>query len=339
MSLAVDITYAIRVSGLLNRFVRKQHDLFLFACPLCGDNPKKRGRAGNLYKARGGDSLRFHCYRCGESLWLRDFLERVDPALASEYQKECKEEWFDRHVKPISPPQQSIHSYEPCTRTMLKNCPSISALPNGHPAKAYVLSRQIPPAFHDVLFWTEDFSKLAQSIRSDGRYDNLCRESRLIIPFFDESYQFVALQGRSLDTSAAVRYITIKVHDDAPKVYGFHRGLDRTLAVYVTEGPFDSMFLPNCLSIGGSDVPSALSLENTVLVYDNEPRKQQTVDKMVKAVENGLRVCVWPEHITEKDINEIVLGGRDPSLIKDLIDECTYKGRTAIRRINEWKRV
>jgi hypothetical protein len=270
---------------------------------------------------------------------MRNFLQRLDGDLADEYRKESKTEWFDRYIAPTIQQPPKNPPYVPCKPEVLKDLPSIKSLPEEHPAKAYIVNRQIPKHFHRVLFWTADFSALARRIRPDGHYDNLVRESRLVIPFLDENYQLAALQGRSLDLDAEIRYMTIKVHDDAPKIYGLHRQLDHSAPVYLVEGPFDSMFLPNCLAIGGSDIPASLTRDAAVVIYDNEPRTKQTIEKMLRAVENGFRICVWPDHIFEKDINEMVLGGRTQSTIMKLIDESNYTGRTAIRKINDWKRI
>jgi hypothetical protein len=339
MSVAIDAKYALLLSSRLTRFSKQRSDHFLLACPLCGDNPKKRGKAGNLFRPKGSDGLMFHCYRCGESLWMRDFLQRVDPGLADEYRKETKAEWFDTYIRPSRTEEPQAPPFQPCPLTVLQGLPSIQSLPDQHPARAYILGRQIPASFHDVLFWTEDFAALAQKVRPDGRYDGLISEPRLVIPFLDENHQVMALQGRSLNPGAAVRYMTVKVHEDAPKIYGLHRRRDHSAPTYLTEGPFDSMFLPNALAAGGADLTRSLLPDQTVIVFDNEPRKRQTVDKMLKAANDGFAVCVWPEYIEAKDINEMILQGRTQATIRQIIDESTFRGRTAIRRINDWKRV
>jgi hypothetical protein len=99
------------------------------------------------------------------------------------------------------------------------------------------------------------------------------------------------------------------------------------------------MFLPNGLAAGGADLTRSLLPDHTVIVYDNEPRKRQTVDKMLRAAHDGFAVCVWPDSMEEKDINEMILQGRTQPTIRQFIDESTFRGRTAIRKINEWKRV
>lgn len=184
MSLLIDTQYAPLVRSFVSHFKIRNPNRYVFACPFCGDNPKKRAKAGNIYKPRDKDYLWFHCFRCGESLSMRSFLERLDVDLADQYRKETRTEWFDRYNVASIQEQPRTPPYMPCKPDVLKGLTSIKSLPEDHPAKAYILSRQIPMSFHHVLFWTDDFQALARKIRPDGHYDNLVRESRLVVPFF-----------------------------------------------------------------------------------------------------------------------------------------------------------
>ena len=77
-------------------------------------------------------------------------------------------------------------------------------------------------------------------------------DPRIIIPFFDRNKNLVAAQGRSVENST-LRYFTIKIDKKASKIFGLDRWDDRQVA-YMTEGPFDSMFLPNAMAMAGSDI-------------------------------------------------------------------------------------
>ena len=86
--------------------------------------------------------------------------------------------------------------------------------------------------------------------------------------------------------------------------------------VYVTEGPFDSVFIPNALAMCGSDVDHrSIDVRDTVWVFDNEPRNKQICDKIATAIKRGDKVVIWDKDIKEKDINEMVLQGYDPYVI------------------------
>jgi DNA primase len=68
-------------------------------------------------------------------------------------------------------------------------------------------------------------------------------EPRIIIPLFYQN-TLVGFQGRSLGLNK-VKYITIMLTDDAPKIYGLDE-IKKDATVYITEGPFDSIFISNC---------------------------------------------------------------------------------------------
>ena len=77
----------------------------------------------------------------------------------------------------------------------------------------------------------------------------------------------------------------------------------------MVEGPIDSLFLPNCLAMAGADMSdlSILNKDKTTLIFDNEPRNFQICISMVKSLQDGWKVVVWPKSITCKDINDMVL--------------------------------
>ena len=101
------------------------------------------------------------------------------------------------------------------------------------------------------------------------------------------------------------------------------------------------MFLPNALAMAGSDIDdtSLFFGKNVVYVYDNERRNKEIVEKMYKVVQKGFAICVWPDKIKFKDINDMVIGGLDIMDIIDIINKSTYRGLEARLKLNQWKRV
>ena len=51
------------------------------------------------------------------------------------------------------------------------------------------------------------------------------------------------------------------------------------------------------------------------------------------------KVCVWPDGIQEKDINEMILGGKQAADIKLIIDNNTFVGLSAMIKVKTWKKV
>ena len=70
--------------------------------------------------------------------------------------------------------------------------------------------------------------------------------------------------------------------------------------------------------------------ESHAHLLKEEPESWLDNEKIIqKAVEQGYKVCVWPSHIHEKDINDMVVNGMDPVDIKQIIDTNTHQGLKA----------
>ena len=160
------------------------------------------------------------------------------------------------------------------------------------------------------------------------------------IPFMDSGKNVHAFQGRALGNST-VKYITIILDESIPKVYGLDTA-DFSRTVYVLEGPLDSLFLPNAIATAGGDLVSAVNTfpkDKLVIVYDNEPRSRETVKKIDKAIMQGYNVCIWPDNLDAKDINDMVLLGLSSEFIKHIIDTHTYRDLAAKVALTKWSRV
>lgn len=99
------------------------------------------------------------------------------------------------------------------------------------------------------------------------------------------------------------------------------------------------MFLPNAIATLGSSnfihVQDKIDDTNAVYVLDNEPYKKETVHLLEKLIDMKKSVCILPENITEKDINDMVSSGLDA---KKLIDQNTYTDLKAKLVLTKWKK-
>lgn len=72
----------------------------------------------------------------------------------------------------------------------------------------------------------------------------------------------------------------MRLLDDVPLIYNI-QNVDKTKTIYVTEGPIDSLFLPNSIAVGGSDfkkIDDGIK-DNSIIIYDNEPRNEEILKK------------------------------------------------------------
>jgi len=69
-------------------------------------------------------------------------------------------------------------------------------------------------------------------------------------------------------------------------------------------------------------------------------RNKEIVKKIEKVIDQGYKVCIWPDNIEQKDINEMVLK-QDLSgpMVQHIIDQNTYQGLSAKMRLQTWSRV
>ena len=95
------------------------------------------------------------------------------------------------------------------------------------------------------------------------------------------------------------------------------------------------------MSVGSSDlnkVESYIPKSITTLVFDNQPRNAEIVKIMYQAMERNYNVVVWADNIIEKDINEMVLSGKEPDEILTSINKSTFNGLSLRLKLNEWSK-
>jgi hypothetical protein len=134
------------------------------------------------------------------------------------------------------------------------------------------------------------------------------------------------------------RYVVVKIKDDSPFIYNMDC-VNTNETIYVTEGPIDSLFLPNAVAVGNSNLKQALDHidGNKVLVYDNEPRNKEIVREMKTAIDANATVCIWPKEVKEKDINDMILAGKTQEEILFTINKNTFSGPQALLEFNNWR--
>jgi DNA primase len=279
---------------------------------------------------------------------IQKFIKSIDNSLYDEYvreklmadpakaKKQQENNELTEFVKKMQTPSFQAN-------TPLKKLKKVSVLQVEHPVKKYIQNRKIPSEFHYKLFLTTGFKKWVNSFIPEKFESEENDEPRLIIPMLDKDNNMFGFQGRSFKKNSLLRYITIMFDESKPKLFGLDKVVDNYL-VRVVEGPIDSMFLPNCIASCGGDIIVDLpyvskNKENFVIIYDNEPRNPDTIRKMEKAVDAGYKICIWPDNLTYKDINDMVLGGLDTNKITKIIDDNTFKGLEAKARLQMWKKV
>jgi hypothetical protein len=205
-----------------------------------------------------------------------------------------------------------------------------------HKAIKYVQSRQIPKEKYSNFYYSPDFSKIMADFDRTGH-----KEARLVIPFYNEVGELVGVQGRAIDDEKAIRYITLKKEGQERLWYNLDK-IDPRSTIYVTEGPIDSMFIPNCTAMQGAgwleELPAKIAKSKVVFIFDNEPRNAEISALLGRYIDAGRNVVIWPSEIDKKDINDMVIAYGEKTTMK-LIMNNVYSGLKAKMKYTYWKKV
>ena len=319
----VDSKYINLISSRLQKFKRVKSNLYNFRCPICGDSKKNKSKTrGYLYAIKA--NVNFKCHNCGSSMSLSNFLKTLDPTVHKQY---AFEKFKDGHTGRNFVVEEPDFKFEAPKFAPKVDLPRASEIPT---AKLYLEKRGLDPT---KFYYTDKFKAWVNTLVE--KFDNIeYDEPRIIIPLIYEN-QLIGFQGRALGPNS-VKYITIMLQENAPKVYGIDK-INEKEPIYIVEGPFDSHFVDNAVAMAGSDLDiRPFNWSDYIWVFDNEPRNREVVNRISKTIDRGDKVVIWPNNISEKDINDMKLSGHD---VQTVIKSNTYTGLEAKLKFNIWKKV
>ena len=344
MSLVIDSKYTKMVSYRLRNFKQKNNYLFNFSCPFCGDSQKNKSKArGYVYQK--ANNLFYRCHNCGSGTTVGNLIRSIDETLHKEYILErykAGEIGNSNYKKPefeIPPPkfdkiqkQKSFDNAEWCNQLSAE-----------HWCVQYLKGRKIPEKFWSHLLFAPKYKQFIDALIPN--HDKpLVDDARLVIPFYDEYNNLIAVSGRALESNdKLIRYVTMRVIESDKKLaFGLDR-IDLSKTVKIVEGPLDSLFLDNCLASGDANLylaSKSVECASKVLIFDNEPRNKEIVKMMQVAVSSQQKVVIWPTTLHgKKDINDMIVSGMTVSEIENIISSNTFSGLEAETNLVYWKKV
>ena len=183
---------------------------------------QEQGYRGYLYQVK--TNTNYKCHNCGASMSFNNFIKQIDPTLHKQYTMEKFKEGYTGKNFVVEEPK--LEFKKPVFKKEL-DLPRASEVPI---AKEYLEKRMLDPTkfYFAKKFrtWVNSKKRTFDSVEKD--------ESRIIIPMYDTERNLIGFQGKSKFNF--VKYITVMLNDDAPKVFGLEQ-IDKTKTVYVTEGP------------------------------------------------------------------------------------------------------
>ena len=330
----IDNYYANLVSARLERFKQVRNGVYTFRCPYCGDSQKHKNKTrGYFFTKKSG--LVFKCHNCGVGRSFGSFLKENASDLHDEYVMERYKAGLTGKGRNVANPKFDFE--KPVFKTTANDTElrSIEQLNNEHPAVGYLLGRQIPKQNFSDLFYIDNFCAWVNTQKptfKDVKKDH----PRIIIPFIDTDGTWFGFQGRSIDVNDKMRYITIMLDESKTKIFGLNR-VDFNKTIYITEGPFDSLYIDNAIAMAGADVDwELLHDKEVVFVFDNEKRNKEIIKRIEKVIDRGYEVVIWPDNLQQKDLNDMFIAGHD---VQSLVEFNTYSGLQAQIKLSEWKKV
>ena len=319
----VDVKYINLISARFQKFKKIKNNLYNFRCPICGDSQKNKSKArGYLYQVK--NNTNFKCHNCGVNISFNNFLKQIDSVIYKQY---TFEKFKDGKTGRNFTADEPVFKFETPKFKPKLDLPKASSNPD---AKKYLESRKLNP---DKFYYTDQFKSWTNSLK-DVFDDTTKDEPRIIIPLFYQN-TLVGFQGRALGSSK-IKYITVMLNDDAPKIYGLDE-IEKDKTVYITEGPFDSTFISNAIALCGADGDvGKWGIGDCVWIYDNEPRNAEIHSRISRVIDRGEKVVIWPSFIKEKDINDMILSGLD---VQSVIESNTYSGLEAKLKFTTWKKI
>ena len=330
----LDDKYLGLISPRLEKFRKIRGGVYNFRCPYCGDSQRHKNKArGYIYKNKA--DYNFKCHNCGVTRSFTYFLKDRDPPLYDEYVMERYKEGLTG--KGTVTPEPNFTFVKPKFRKkdICDELVKISELNTSHRAKKYLINRGIDEDTLSKFYYCPDFKRWTNKHKKI--YDTTDNDDdRIIIPLRNSKGELFGYQGRSLDPTSKMRYITVMLDENAPKIYGLEK-INTQKPIYILEGPFDSLFMENSVAMCGSDVDiRTFGWSNYIWVYDNEPRNREIVNRLERSINRGDQVVIWPSNIKEKDVNEMILAKHN---ICDIIKTNTFSELKAKLQLNLWKKV
>ena len=337
MSLHTDLKFFNIISGRLENVHRADSYVFRFRCPICGDSVKNKAKTRG-YVYRNGDKLGFTCHNCNSPIGFSGFLKFIDRSIWNEY---VVENFLEKKAQ--FPETKKVIAHDPvvekCDKIVLPYR-KLSELPSNHRAVEWFRARKIPEKYLEEFYFLEKFSDLrSYNDVTALKVSKKASESRIIIPYFSEENKLIGMACREIGNETTRKYVNIKFIESS-MVYGLDR-LDKGKPVYVVEGPIDSLFLDNCIALGGLAFSKLRELglkpSQVIMVYDDQPKNAFVVEALEKAIRRGYNVVIWGSgNALKMDINDLVINGFDPLKI---IRERTFSGLLAELEFINWRKV
>lgn len=312
--LYIDVQYILRLR--LDRFRDHGSYKYSFRCPVCGDSQKStHKKRGGAYPSPDHDTLIIHCFNCGYTANFYSFIRDYFPEMFSFYRADLQKEkniniqQKEKLKVPLPEKKQKLSTNSDLIVDDLLI--PIRNMKDSIPYR-YLQKRCIPNHFFDVIYYSDNYAQYINKNYIKNKYYVGKSDKRIVFPIYDINKKLIGFQGRTLNYKSDIRFLTTKIVDDAKLIYGLNN-IDPRKNVYVTEGIFDSLMMPNCIAMLRLDVDikyiqSLFASSKIIFIFDNELRNPDVMKSYTKIADiPKLGLFIWPDYLSDiKDLNELV---------------------------------
>lgn len=303
-------------------------------CPVCGDSTKNQTKK-RFYVFEKQGSLGCSCHNCGFGSSIENLLKSYDEYL---YRQLITERFSETSL--VIETDEPKKTKPKILTDEWKNClVPVHAAPK---AIRYLENRMIPRKTWSRLYFTENlkhtYVDICDTLNIDVDSSKKIPEFEgIFFPFLDSNKKLAFSTLRNLDPTSNLRYVTIEF-SPSYKIFG-SECVDTSKPIRVLEGPIDSLCCNNAVAVGDASLDRASQVfdkENLVLIPDNESRAPVQLKRIEGFINNGYNVVIFPDHIKQKDLNEMLKAGLD---VESIIELNTFKGLAAKLRFKDWKKL
>ena len=304
------------IEKMLSSFPSKaiyKSDYITCRCPLCGDSKTNKSKRRG-YILKGNSHIDSYVYVChnGEceandkGIGILNLFKKYDYQYGTSFFEDYRRENY-------------FQEYSPNFPKYTKNVP-----------EKIILEKDDVKHFQPILKGdSEIFEKAREECIRRKLPENLWKEffvatggvfqGRMIIPFYDNLGKIYYYQGRTLIGSDP-KYLNRRFGEK--EIYGIYR-IDRSLPVIIEEGPIDSMFVKNCISILGLKFTEKVRTEIRGLrcfyLLDNDKDGKKNSLKLLK---DGKFVFCWERFLKDMNIKEKIKDVNDLVLVTGKLEWC-----------------
>lgn len=328
--------FITRISSRLINFKEKSNNLYNSKCPICGDSKTKN--KSRFYIFLNNNKFFVKCHNCGYSNSFNNFLKEFDNNLWNEYKLENLKFFKNETLKQdinfntnfiSNIKRENINDYN-----IFNNINTITPEDNTVFSK-YLNSRKIPEKYYSLFYGINNINFLTNKLEKYKSNNYLIADS-LIIPYYNKKNELTLFQTRYLDNNIHPRFQSFSIIDDEYYIFNEHL-IDYSKLVSITEGPIDSLFITNCVAIGGSNNKQKIDYlksnsSDIRLIFDNDYSINKHILKQLKNyINQGFKVIIYDSNFSGiKDINEAIIKSRfTVNNINSYLDSRTFSGLTA----------